>query len=164
MQQYNIENNRLVLSVKKSPLFIRIILFFFTSLFFLLPTTAFLVGSIFFGYGFHIAYLFAFVFFGLLGFYMLRVTLWNTYGEEILTIENDSLIYVANYGWFKDKVKNIKLDKPITIEIKPYHYEDDDKAKLCISTNSTELNCVTKMPFEELYEINDSEWIKKLNG
>ncbi|HTF03775.1 MAG TPA: hypothetical protein VK826_07100 [Bacteroidia bacterium] len=50
------------------------------------------------------------------GYYLLRVILWNTYGKEILTVEQDKFSYYCDYKYFKDAVKEIKTDQ-LQIEI-----------------------------------------------
>lgn len=162
MNRYQIENNQLTLFVKKSPLFIRGTLYFFTALFFLMPLVAFLVGAIIYGYGFHIAYFIGVFFFAILGIYMLRISLWNTFGKEIIKYQDNTIDYVADYGWFKDKVKTLAFEGPIKFQVVPYHYEDDNLARLIIESENDSLICVTKMPFSELNEVVVSDWAKKI--
>src|SRR5690554_7495025 len=81
MKQYQIEGNKLILKVKKSPLFIRIIFFTVAILFFIMPLAGMLM-YISLGNGFHIGFLMGFFFFGIMGFYILRMALWNTYGRS----------------------------------------------------------------------------------
>ncbi|MCA1763114.1 MAG: SoxR reducing system RseC family protein [Flavobacteriales bacterium] len=83
MKQFHLNGRELTLTVKRAPLFIRGMLFLFAFLSFIMP----LVGMILymaFGYGFHFGFLIGLFIFGLLGFYLLRVALWNTLGIEIL--------------------------------------------------------------------------------
>jgi hypothetical protein len=160
MNRYQIDKNQLRLLVKKSPLFIRVTLYFFTALFFLMPLVAFLIGALI--YGFHIAYFIGIFFFAILGLYMLRISLWNTYGKEIITYQDNKINYTADYGWFKDKIKTLALEGTIKFQVVPYQYEDDVLARLIITTENDGLVCVTKMPFGELNEVIASDWVKKI--
>lgn len=110
------------------------------------------------GKGMHIGYLIGLFFFGLLGFYMLRVTLWNTYGKETITFENNNITYIADYGWFKDGKKQIEFKKPLMYSIRQIGYEDDNKGGLVMGLEEPFM-CVTKMPNAELEEL-----IEKLNN
>ena len=100
-KQYQIAENSLTLRVKPSPLFVRAVMFLLAFAFFLAPVSGILV-SLFSGQGFHIGYLIGGFIFGVLGFYLLRIALWNTYGTEFITFHPDHINYIADYGWFKD--------------------------------------------------------------
>lgn len=155
MKSYEINNNQLILRVRKSPVFIRFVMFLFTFLFFFSP----LIGmalSISMGYRFHIGFLIWMGLFGLMGFYMLRVSLWNTYGYETIHFDKQKVTYEANYGWFKDG-KKAKDINPSTFSIKQVGYEEDKKGTLIIGTNNACIECVTKMSIREIEEL-----IKKL--
>ena len=108
MKQHELNNGELILRVKRSPVFVRIVIFSFAFLFFLLPIVG-MTLSILMGNRFHIGFLIGLGFFGLMGFYLLRMGLWNTYGTEIIKFQSGKVIYEANYGWFKDAKKQKKL-------------------------------------------------------
>jgi len=40
--------------------------------------------------------------------YLVRLFLWNTYGKEIIFEENQSIVYLADYKWFKDGRQEVK--------------------------------------------------------
>ena len=151
MDQFNFQNNLLKLSVRKSPLFIRSVLFLLAFAFFIFPSTGMLV-SITSGDGFRFFHLIAIGIFSLLGFYLLRIALWNTYGEEIILISKDKLTYEANYGWFKDAKKTIAFES-IDYSILPIGYEEDNKGALVIENRETKIECAVKMPKEQLEEL-----------
>lgn len=157
MTQHELKNRELMLKVKPSPLFIRAIMFLFTFLFFLLPISG-MILSLSMGNGFHIGFLFGMGFFGVMGFYLLRMTLWNTYGVEIITFENSKVTYEANYGWFKDGKKTKEMN-PIVFSIKPIGYEEENKGVLIIGTDDLTIECTTKMSIDEI-----SLLITKLNS
>ena len=96
---------------------------------------------------FNIVFLFIF---GLIAFYMLRVSLWNTYGFEFIQFGNNNLAYVADYHWFKDKVKEFDFEN-INYEVKPVSYEEDNKGVLVIKfDDGTVLETVAKIPRSDL--------------
>ena len=150
-KQYEIKGNELVMRVKKAPFFVRSTMFFLTSLFFLLPLTG-MILSLAMGNRMHIGYLIGVFIFGLLGFYMLRMSLWNTYGKEIITFNHKSLIYLADYGWFKDGKKQKEINTPTEYSIRKIGYEDYNEGGLVIGSDDP-IICVTKIPINELEEL-----------
>ncbi|TGV01240.1 hypothetical protein [Flavivirga rizhaonensis] len=151
MKSYEISNNQLTLRIKRSPVFVRSIMFLFTFLFFFSP----LIGIALFistGYRFHIGFLVWMGLFGLMGFYMLRVSLWNTYGYETIHFNEQKVTYEANYGWFKDGKKTKEIS-PLKFSIKQVGYKEDKKGTLIIGTEDSYIECVTKMPIHEIKEL-----------
>lgn len=142
------KQNQLILRVKKSPLLGRLILYLITFLSIAFPLGGFIVnmssnvGLSFF----HILFLFVFA---LIAFYMLRVSLWNTYGLELIQFGNNKLTYVANYHWFKDKVKEFNFEN-VRYDIKLVGYEEDNKGVLVIRFDDKVLETVTKIPISDL--------------
>lgn len=155
-KQYQLTGNELILNVNKTNLFIRSTLFLFAFLFFSIPLVILLL-AISFGFGMHIGYFILLFIFGLLGFYLLRIALWNTFGKEIIQISNAQINYIADYGWFKDGKKqvNISLDttSPIEYRIRELGYEDENKGALIIEIGEEEIFCVTKMDVSEIEEL-----------
>lgn len=149
MNQIEFKQNQLVLRVKKSPLLGRILLYLITFLSIALPLGGFIVNMIS-NVGlsfFHILFLFIF---GLIAFYMLRVSLWNTYGKELIQFVNNKVNYAADYHWFKDKVKEFSFEK-INYSIKAVGYEEDNKGVLVIKFDDDKvLETVTKIPISDL--------------
>jgi len=154
VKQYQLERNILTLKVKKAPLFVRSIMFLFAFLFFMIPLIVMILG-IAMGQGMHIKYLISLFIFGLLGFYMLRISLWNTYGKEIVILNKDKVEYYADYGWFKDGKKLKEFNQQIEFGIRQIGYEDDNKGGLIIGLEEPNIICVTKMPNNVLDELID---------
>ncbi|MEG1026925.1 MAG: hypothetical protein RSF34_20810 [Flavobacterium sp.] len=149
MNQIEFKENQLVLRVKKSPLLGRILLYLITFLSIALPIGGF-IGNITSNIGlsfFHILFLFVF---GFIAFYMLRVSLWNTYGCESIQFGNKKLTYVADYHWFKDKVKEFNFEN-INYDIKQVGYEEDNQGVLVIKFDDDKvLKTVTKISMYDL--------------
>ncbi len=149
--QYKIYNDTIKLSVKKAPAFIRVVLFFFSFLSFLLPTSGMLM-SMLGGGSFHIGFVVAIFLFGLLGFFMLRIVLWNTYGVETLSINEDEVSYEVDYKWFKDGL--ITIEKPpIGYFIQLVGNEKDKSGVLIIDFGEEIIQCVIKMKVKELEDL-----------
>lgn len=148
MQQFNFKNNTLNLKVKKSPLAIRIIMFFFAFASFILPLFGTIWGLVL-GGGLEIGYFIGIGLFSVMGFYLLRIALWNTYGEETIGILENKIIYEANYGWFKDGKKEIAISGP-RYSFKSVGYEEDNEGVLVISSENTQIESVVKMPIEQI--------------
>ncbi len=149
MKQYEIEGNTLTLRVKKGPIIIRSVLFLIAFLFFVAPLISIAVAASNKS-GLKLGHILGPILFGLMGFYLLRLALWNTYGKEIITFDNSSLNYIADYGWFKDGRKHKPLDDEIEFTIQKVGYEEDYKGKLLINFSKDQLQCVTVMSVYEL--------------
>lgn len=146
-EQFKLEGDDLILFVKKSPLVIRGVMFVFSFLFFILPITS-IITVLVSGNGLHVGFLFGLVIFGLLGFYMLRMSLWNTYGNERVSFQGDKVLYTPDYGWFKTSTKEIDISN-VEFFIRSIGYEDDQTGALLIKSNE-EIRCATKMPNDQL--------------
>jgi len=87
---------------------------------------------------------------------MLRVSLWNTYGYELIQYNNSKLTYVADYHWFKDKVKEYTFEN-INYDIKPVGYEEDNKGVLIIKFDEDKVfETVTKISISDLESLISS--------
>ena len=153
-RQYKLNENELILTVQKAPLLVRSIMFLFAFLFFLLPLTGMILGLAM-GKDLHIGYFIALFIFGIMGFYLLRIALWNTYGKEIIVFSKNNIDYIADYGWFKDGKKQKELNHAIEFGIRQIGYEEDKKGGLVIGIDEPNIFYVTKMPNSELEELID---------
>lgn len=121
-------------------------MFTFSFMLFILPISG-MISYISEGKGIHTGFFLMIFIFGLLGFYLLRVSLWNTYGKEIIVFNENKCTYYADYNWFKDGVKTETFDT-INFSKNPVGYIEDNNYTLVIEDFSTqnEIMCVTKMP------------------
>lgn len=144
MDQITFNDTALVLKVKKSSLFTRVILYIITFLSAALPIGGFVVNFVN-GGAFKFFNLIFLLLFGLLFFYMLRISLWNTCGKEVINISDSKLKYTADYNWFKDKVKEFYFEE-IQFTLHQVGYEEDHKGVLVINFDKkTTLETVTKL-------------------
>jgi len=151
MQQFTFIRNTLHLKVKKSSLVVRIIMFSLAFSFFIFPVLGVIAGVLS-GSGFHFGYLIGIGVFSLMGFYLLRLSLWNTYGEETIEIFKDNIIYEADYGWFKDAKREIMITTP-KYSFKSAGYEEDHEGVLLITSEESQIESVVKMPTVMLEEL-----------
>jgi len=151
MKQYHYQNNILNLKVKKSPFLVRTVMFVLAFSLFILPIGGAIFG-IALGSGLHIGYFIAIGICSLIGFYTLRVSLWNTYGEEIIQIFENRIIYEANYGWFKDGKKETVIINPHFYAVSA-GYEEDNEGVLVISSDDVMVESVVKMPITQLEQL-----------
>lgn len=151
MKQYHIENNQVTLFVKRSPALVRVFMFILSFLFFILPIAG-MIGNASNGKGIHFGFFAGIFIFGLIGFYLLRLALWNTFGKEELKFSNHTITYHANYGWFKDAIKSVELES-LKFTIQTIGYQDENKGVLSIGENDQNIECVTKMPITQLQEL-----------
>lgn len=152
-KQYTLEGNVLTLKAKKAPLLVLSVMYFFSFLFFLMPIAAIVMGSTM-DKGLHVGYIIGLFIFGVLGFYMLRMSLWNTRGREVLTFNEKVIDYVADYGWFKDAKKQREITSALKFSMRRIGYEDDKKGGLVIELDEP-IFCATRMPNTELEELID---------
>ncbi len=87
-----------------------------------------------------------------MGFYLLRIALWNTYGKEEITFNGSNIEYFADYGWFKDSIKPKEI-VPLVYSIRQIGYEEDKKGALVIGKADRAIECVTKMKSIEIEEL-----------
>lgn len=110
-------SRNLVFIQEKIPKFILVILFISSGIFLLLPfAIAFFTFWIIQGQIFNI--LWSSIAPLLIGFYLLRIALWNGYGKELIKLENQNVTYQADYKIFKSKKLCFKLED-LNIELIP---------------------------------------------
>lgn len=154
--QHVLNNNELNLSVKKSPLFVRGTFYFFTLISIAIPI--FITYSIISSReGLKFGYFIGMLLSGLIFLYLIRVSLWNTFGTEKIIFDEKMIHYEANYGWFKDGKRSVE-NQNILLYINPIGFGEDKSSVLIISNDSDQINCSAKIPIEELNSI-----INKLN-
>ncbi len=102
----------------------------------------------------HIGIFISYFIFGLLGFLMLRIVLWNTFGKEIISLSQDKITYVADYKYFKDGQKELATEK-LQVEI---IYEDTtgvNIGRLRIFNPEGEIETVLKSSLTDLESIKN---------
>ena len=147
------EKKEMVIFIKPSPLFTRIILSIVIGISISIPilVTAFAIYSraelkigLFFSY---------FLFFGI-GFYLLRVFLWNCYGKEVIIFNKENIKYYADYKYFKDgrqTIKNVNLD----IYFSEFTEGSEKKGILIIENEKEKITSCIKLPKKEVKLIVD---------
>ncbi|MFT5848811.1 MAG: hypothetical protein ACJARX_000092 [Psychroserpens sp.] len=91
MAQYQLKENKLTLSVKPSPIFVRILMFAFSFMLFILPVSG-MISSISEVKGIQSGFFISIFVFGLMVFYLLRIALWNTYEKKELVFQSMSAL------------------------------------------------------------------------
>lgn len=130
--------------------------FFLSFLFFATPIIS-MIFTLYWNLPLKMGHFIAFFVFGILGFYLLRIALWNSYGRELIIFRPGQFEYVANYKWFEDGKKSI--------EYKSIHFLSESipgdmlHGKLLIIHDGNAFECATKIPNSELNTI-----IQKLNS
>jgi hypothetical protein len=152
MKQYELLENELILRVKRAPVIIRALFFLFSFSIFIAPIAG-LLFSIANGGGIHLGFFVAIGIFALLGFYMLRISLWNTYGSEKIIFGEEEVIYQADYGWFKSEKIVEKRIKSCIFSFYLIGYQDEGMGSLQIDIADKTITCVTKMPKESVVEL-----------
>lgn len=135
--QIQISDNTITIVGAKSPLLVRTILTLVISISGLIPILV-MTYMMTIGDGLHFGLAISIIIFWGLGFYLLRIILWNTYGKEILNLDQNKIQYFADYKFFKDGRQELTPDK-IEVEIINENSLDSGNGRLRI-TNS--INCI----------------------
>ncbi len=152
-EQIEFENDRLVLKVKKPSLFVLILSFGMSFLFLLLPLIV-LMAIMSTGDGENPLHFMHFVFLAIpfsFGIFLMRISLWNYYGKEIYIFGQENLEYFADYNWFKDSVKLMKMSD-IYFLFK-FYSENDKVGQLLISDGQSEIESVIKLSNDDLEKL-----------
>ncbi|WP_100894259.1 hypothetical protein [Cellulophaga sp. RHA19] len=149
--QIEISGLRLTIFTKKTPVFIRIVLTLFLTILTLIPLAAtFFVLT--YGDGPHIGIVFSFILCWGVGFYLLRITLWNSVGREVLNLEAKRISYMTDYRLFKDRRQEISttdLETEIIYEDEPNNPVD----RLRLKNNTAVIETVIQVKIAELEEL-----------
>ena len=151
--QIEINGSQLIISVKKAPDFIRIVLTMILSILILIPlaVTFFFLT---FGDGPHIGIALSFILCWGVGFYLLRTTLWNSVGREILTLNPEKISYIADYRLFNDRRQEITTSD-LKTEIIHEGGPDKPAGRLRLRNQSTSIETVLQTSITELEEIRN---------
>ena len=148
MNQIDLKQNQLVLKEKKGPLIARLFIYLLTIFSIILPLGGVTVNVS--NSGLTIVSVIMLGLFGLIAYYMLRVSLWNTYGAEIIEFQKNKINYTANYQWFKGGQKEIDFEK-VDFTIQKAGYEEDNKGVLVIKYDDNGLfETASKLPLSDL--------------
>ncbi len=150
MQSIEINNNIFVLKVQKSPFILR----YFILLLSLTSIIAPLIGMFFrikYGGGIHFSNILFLGFFSLLGLYLFRIFLWNSYGKEKIEIDQLQVKYTLDYSLFKSQ--RIALISKKVFSINKIGYEEDNLGTLVIGEGENTFESVVKIKIEQLEQL-----------
>ena len=86
------------------------------------------------GAAFHFGYLIGLGLFSLVGFYFVRLFLWNTYGKEVIEIGDSTVSYYVDYRYFKGNQKVIRYEG-LSYSIVPIGFEEEQVGNLVIAAS-----------------------------
>tara|TARA_R110000823_G_scaffold81814_2_gene185910 strand:- start:152 stop:601 length:450 start_codon:yes stop_codon:yes gene_type:complete len=121
------------LYVKKSPPIGRGFLLFLAFVMVALPILGMILNFID-GAAFHFGYLIGLGLFSLVGFYFVRLFLWNTYGKEVIEISDSTISYYVDYRYFKGNQQVIRYEG-LSYSIVPIGFEEEQIGNLVISAS-----------------------------
>ncbi len=149
--RFTIENDTLTFHVKKGPTVIRFIYLFLATLFLFGPIVGFFAAFLN-GIEVSLTYFVAIAAFALIGFYMLRLALWNTYGKEIIHFGKNSIRYHADFKYFTFNRKTYDIGGTIYFYSRSVGYEEDNIECLNIESENENwiIQCSTNTPGEEM--------------
>ncbi len=152
--QIEINGSQLTIFTKKTPVFIRIVLTLMLTISALFPLAATFFVLIY-GDGPHIGIAFSFALCWGIGFYLLRITLWNSVGREILTLSPTMITYIADYRLFKDgrqEISTADLEAEIIYEGDP----NKPVGRLRLKNRTISIETVIQTTIAELEEIKNA--------
>lgn len=91
----------------------------------------------------------------LIGYYLLRIILWNTYGKEIIHLHPNSIKYIADYKWFKDSQKEF-APIPGSFEVTANSdIANQGMVRLLLSSSELEVQSALDISLEDFERIKD---------
>lgn len=144
MNTFEWKGNLLCLRIKRAPILVLFVYYLFAFLCIALPILGILL-TIKDGEQLHFGHGIGLVIFSLISFFLLRNALWNTHGLEEFEWEKDAVIYVANYGWWKDGRRIIALNG-LKINKKTSGYLEDNHWVLVLENGDIVIESVVKLP------------------
>lgn len=109
-----IKGDTVMISARKGPLGIRLFLWLILIINLLAP----IIGAVFFlsqGDGPHLGIFLAIGLTWLIGFYLLRIIMWNTAGKELISLGANQITYVADYKWFKGGENQFEINEELEV-------------------------------------------------
>jgi hypothetical protein len=110
------------------------------------------------GSGIQTGHIFVFILLWALGFQMLKIVLWNSFGKEEITIHTKSIYYQADYRFFKGKIREISKEN---LEI---NYRLIDKQGIVVFSLTNEedmIESVLKIEYNDFERIAENLELKK---
>lgn len=149
-----IKPNQILIHSKKNPSGIRLFLVVILILNTLSPILG-LVYKVSEGAELHIGYFIAIGISWLIGFFLLRIILWNAYGREVFGLSSEGITYLADYKWFKDSEKRIEPSSDLQVFA---NTEDanDGFVRLLLRNSEQEIQSVLDITQEDFIRINDA--------
>ena len=85
-------------------------------------------------------------------YFLRRLYLWNTHGKEIITLSEDLVTYIADYGRFQDNLKEFNRSS-IKVEIIEFNLRKPENRKLRIVENQKSITLATEKPAEVMTRV-----------
>jgi len=151
-KRYTLNNNTLELYVKKSLPIGRGFLLFLAFVVVAMPILG-MVLNFLDGGGFHFGFLIGLGIFSLIGFYFVRLFLWNTYGKEVIVIGKDTVSYYVDYHYFKGNQQEIAYEE-LVFGIEQIGFDDEKLGRLLIAADDKDyIHSSVNMDLRELEEL-----------
>lgn len=157
MPTYTINDKTLIMKPKKVPIWVKAILYCVTVFSVIFSFTILIFGILTNGFLFF-SFIIIFIF-CLLVIYFVRLSLWSTFGREIIHFSQNQVTYQADYGWFKGNQHIIQYDNQLKINIQQVDYEEDNIGVLVLSNKTNKIESVVKMPISALEKLMNELYI-----
>jgi hypothetical protein len=131
----------------ETPFAVRFVIGFFCFAIFIVPVVA-TIAILANGDGFKAGIIISYIISWLVGYYLLRIVLWNSYGKEIVVIDSESLNYYCDYKYFKSNQQELKLSK-LKIEIQ----KQEDSGVFVFSNQDEKIQMVIPVSMQDLISV-----------
>jgi hypothetical protein len=151
-KRYKLQDHTLELYVKKSPVLVRGTFLFLAFLSIVLPLAGIILSAIA-GTDFHMKYIIILGVCSLIGFFFIRLFLWNSYGKEVFEWKATSLSYYVDYLWFKGNHQHFSFEQ-LTVDYVVAGFQEEEIGHLLFVAMETEfIESAVNLPIPDLLEI-----------
>lgn len=138
--------------MKKSPLLVRGTFLLLALLSVALPLVGISFSAIE-GTDFHMKYIIILGICSLIGFFFLRLFLWNSYGKEVFEWKATTLSYYADYRWFKGNQQHFSFEQ-LTVDFVAVGFQDEEIGHLLFVSTETEfIESAVHLPIPDIHAI-----------
>ncbi|KAB1065570.1 hypothetical protein [Salibacter halophilus] len=148
-----IQDDRITINHRKTPLLIRTVLISLVVTCGLIPLLATIL-ALSIGKELHIGIFASYMIFWSLGAFMTRIVLWNIYGKELIYLEKEIIRYEPNYKYFKGAGSELKAES-INVEIIHNDPEKKRLGHLRIQNGSDQIETVLQSDTNQLLKVKE---------
>lgn len=157
-----INGDQILIYARKGPIGIRLFLWVILAINLLAP----IASGIFYlsqGDGPHIGIFISIGLTWLIGYPLLRIILWNSFGKEVISLLDNKITYTADYKWFSGSMKTIKTHNKMDITSNTWEAKDGYE-RLYIQSEEDSIVSVLDIKKEKFNQIREKIKTRYNNG